>query len=184
MFSPTDLTTWISIISAIAACFAAWFAYTSAQVAKKSLFLSEQQEASRRPILKPYLSAAYFKKSKAKDSKTLAFSMSISNSANSANSIVHLELEIRYVTATNVCMKIRIQHEGNLTSDFGSRKIEPFKIPTSIGSHQAVAGWALFDISGPLLGGGVVESYTIIFTDSHGIVTALEAGIPKEVLDV
>jgi len=178
------MNTLIAVIPIIAACVSVWFAIVSARAAKKSLALSEQQEARRQPALNPYLIKGYFKKLKSNDSKIFAFSMSVSNATDTDNAIVLLELEVSYVSTQNACMKVKVPHEVDLVKDFGGGEINPFNLPTSIMSHQAVAGWALFNVSDALLNEGILDSYTIVLTDSHGLVTRFDPGIPKEIKDV
>lgn len=170
-------------IPIIAACVSVWSAIVSARAAKKSLAISEQQETRRQPALKPYLISGYFKKI-TKDDKIFSYSISVSNATDTDNAIVLLELEVCYVSTQNNCMKVKVPHEVNLVKDFGGGEIKPFVLPATVLSHQAVAGWALFNVSGALLNEGTLDSYAIILTDSHGLVTTFDPGIPKEIKDV
>jgi len=113
-----------------------------------------------------------------------AFSMSVSNAKDTDNAIVHLELAVSYISPQNICMKVKVPHDVSLVKDFDEGEIEPFVLPTSVLSHQAVAGWALFNVSEVLLNKGVLDSYRIVLTDIHGIVTVFDPGIPKEIKNV
>lgn len=174
----------LTIIPVIAAGVSIWSAIVSARAAKRSLAISEQQESRRQPLLNPYLIKGYFKNLEQENDKIFAFSMSVSNATDTDNAIVHLELEVCYVSAQNICMKVKVPHEVDLVEDFGGGEIKPFVLPTSIMSHQATAGWALFNVSGALLNKGTLDSYRIVLTDSHGLVTVFDPGIPKEIKDV
>ena len=172
----------IVVIPIIAACVSIWSAIVSARAAKRSLSISEQQESRRQPLLNLYLIKGYFKQ--LKRDKIFAFSMSVSNAKDTDNAIVHLELEVSYVSPQNICMKVKVPHDVSLVKDFDEGEIKPFVLPTTVLSHQAVAGWALFNVSEALLNKGVLDSYRIVLTDSHGIVTVFDPGIPKEIKNV
>lgn len=81
-------------------------------------------------------------------------------------------------------MKLKIPHQENLVEDFGGGSIRPILVPGPILAHQAVAGWALFNVSHALLGEGLIDSYLIRITDAHGIVTVIEPNLVKEFKNV
>jgi len=176
------METLIVLIPIIATVVSVWSAIVSARAAKRSLAISEQQESRRQPLLSPYLFKGYFKQFK--NEKIFVFSISVSNATDVDNAIVHLELEVSYVSAQNVCMKFKIPHEAKLVKNLDVGEIKPFNLPVSIGSHQAIAGWALFNVTEAMLNEGALDSYKVILTDSHGLLTKFDPGILKEIKDV
>jgi len=172
----------IAIIPVIAAIVSIWSAIVSARAANRSLTISEQQESRRQPFLNLYLFKGYYKQVKL--DRIFAFSMSASNARDTDNAIVHLELEVSYVSTQNICMKVKVPHDMSLVKDFSEGEIKPFGLPTPVLSHQAVAGWALFNVSEALLNKGVLDGYRIVLTDTHGIVTVFDPGIPREIKNV
>jgi len=183
-FDQATWALWISIASVIVASVSAFFSRSSAVTANKALAISNQQEARKKPALVPYLAGGYFKKINERNTKIYGFSILISNPTDIDNAVAHLELEISYVTVQNVCMKLKILHEDKLVNDFGGGSIKPLTIPLPIPSHQAVAGWTLFNACNALLGDCKIDSYSIRITDAHGFVTLMESDLVKEFMNV
>ncbi len=172
---------WVSAASALAAWIAAGIAWWIARATRKSLRLAEQQEQRRRPNLVLYLADGYSKFEK--DSRLLAFSISVSNPTDTDNSIAQVELQVNYTTSKSMCMAVKIPNDGKLASQFGDQGLTVLLPPIRIDAHQTIAGWVLFELNEVLFVDCKVDSYTLLFQDSHGVMVKLEHAIIRELAD-
>src|SRR5713101_474381 len=117
LLADRDAALWVSVGSMLAAWGAAWFAYLSAQTAKRSLSLSERQEERRVPRLLPYLAEGYCKTDSADEARLFAFSILVRNPTDIDNSLAQVELVVNYtLSPSNVCMAVRVPHDAALAS--------------------------------------------------------------------
>lgn len=174
---------WVAVASAVAAWVAALFAYLSARTSKRSFQLAELQETKRQPKLVPYLSGAYYKPAPLDKNTIYAFSLSISNPSDIDNAIAFLELQVTYTIPEDTIMSLKVPHDPRLSTNFSDNEHVHFTIPERIGAHQTIAGWVFFKIDNTLITNFDINSYKLVVTDSHGIVSHLEPIIVSEFID-
>src|SRR5687768_15219907 len=93
MHSSPDLT---AVISAVAAVAAAWFAFVSAQAAKRANDFAKRDAERREKGLAIYIVDAQMYRVRTDDVRLHDFSVRITNMADAPNSIAELSLEIEY----------------------------------------------------------------------------------------
>jgi len=168
----------ISALAAIASWVGVLFSFRNSRRAGKSLQIALDQEARRTPKLALYLSEGIYKTSE--KYRTYAFCLSVSNIADTPNTLFQIELRISYTNKDNACMKIRLQATPKgptvLTNDPNSI----LSLPCAISSHQTLKGWVYFDFEQSHLQGSIVDRYDLIVTDAHSIETAIRPIILRE----
>jgi hypothetical protein len=164
---------WLGIISAIAACMAAWQAYRSSQVARSSYKLSLEQEARFKPSLQLYLKDAYFRRVN-ESNRLYFFQVIISNTSDVSNSLKEVKLEIEHGEKNSLPSNILIDHKPSLAGQFQLEQ-QAFQVPCEIGARASVAGFALFEVPHQFLKGLRIEAYKIVIVDTYGHESAVEA---------
>jgi hypothetical protein len=139
------------------------------------------QEHRRRPNLTVYLAKSFYKAKQ--QSRLLAFSVSVSNLSDADDSIAKIELQINYTTSDGMCMALRIPGDAKLVHEFGFKESPALIPPIRIDSHQTVAGWVFFELKEALLDDRRLESYVLLFQDTHGAVSKLEQAIIQGLVD-
>jgi hypothetical protein len=161
---------------------AAWLALVlsvlSFIISRKALLLSEQQEERRKPQLVPYLQDGYVRRDA--EGRVYAFLLSVSNPTDSDNAVAAVDFQLIYTTKSNVRMTIKVPLHRETAKAFHDGTVLPLAIPLRLDAHQTVSGWAFFRVEDVLLGGAIVEEYTIVLTDSHGMKAQLEPILIRE----
>jgi|HubBroStandDraft_6_1064221.scaffolds.fasta_scaffold128850_2 hypothetical protein len=172
---------WASVASAIAALVAAVITWRIARATSATLRLAEAQEHRRRPNLTVYLAESFYKAKQR--SRLLGFCVSVSNLSDADDSIAKIELQINYTTSNGMCMALRIPSDAKLVRELGFKESSVLIPPVRIDSHQTVAGWVLFELKEALLEDRKLETYVLLFQDTHGAVSKLEQAIIRERVD-
>jgi hypothetical protein len=174
---------WVSVLSVIAACVAAWFAYVSTRLSKRALRLSELQEERRSPQLRPYLSEGYCKILRYHQVHAYAFSISLGNPSDIDNALVRAELRIGYTSSNKAYIAVKVPTDDTIAEQLGLDSASILHLPARIDAHQTLAGWLVFRVADDLLATGQIEDYCILFTDTHDAATTLEPVIVRDLID-
>jgi len=174
-----SIDTWIAVAAAAGSLVAALFAYRSTRIANRSLAISESLAEARKPKLVPYLVEGLVRTSSDIAGRTYAFSVLISNRADTDNAVARIELELSYRRAAGSMGNILLQHGSGIAIDGAS----PFSLPVRVGAHDTVAGWAVFGFDEPFASQVDVEGYRVRFSDTHGLEVTLEPLVLREVVD-
>lgn len=186
---PNSLSTWIALGSAAAALSAAaavivgFFIYRSNRIAKRSLQLSEEQAQARKPQLVPYLIDGFVRAAVEGGGRIYAFSVLLSNRADTNNALATIELAITYSRRDDTQGILLLPHNRELVEDIGLGDASPFNLPERLSAHDTIAGWAIFELDDSLSEDVDVEGYQIRFVDSHRIECSLEPVILREIVD-
>lgn len=161
----TNSSNLISLGSVMFALASAVYARSSALSAKRSYALAELQDSRRAPKFTLYLADCYSYASE--DHVVVAIAITISNPTDIDNSIARAELIIAYrkhedksarlSVASTTAASAQISGEGNF--------LDP---PTSVPSHQTIAGLLLFEPLEVILDNSVIDDYSLTIIDSHG----------------
>lgn len=155
--------------------------YKSYRLSARAIQLSEKQDERRQPILNLYLEKSY--RLRTNGDFFYIFLISVSNQSDSDNSIVRIDLKIKYNTVSNLPTAVDIplvsQHINIPEENYHS----PLDIPTKINAHHTIAGRASFRISADMLKGCSVNSYAIVVEDSHCQQTSIETSLVKEIVN-
>lgn len=170
-----------AVVSAGAAWVAAWFAIRSASFAKKTYGIAEAQQQGRQPQIVLYLVDGYIRPVAA--GRIYAFSLLVSNTSDSDNSISRLELVISYRRRTEPLANMALPHDAGLTAHLPNRDVQTLPIPCPLPAHQTAAGWALFTLPDAVIEDAVIEGYIVTVSDSHGLTSAVEPIILHEIVD-
>jgi hypothetical protein len=177
MADPSPWLVGASIASAAAAWTAALFAFITSRNSRRALRIAEQQELRRQPSLALYLDRAY---QRANGSHEYGFLVSVSNRSDSDDALARIDLRIRYKTRDEFVAFVDVPsarlNEPAVTSD--GVKLET---PARVDAHQTVAGWVYFSHPTSLLADCLVDDYSVIITDSHGVQTALDTVLIQEI---
>lgn len=173
----------IATVAALAALASAGFAYVVSRQGKRALLLAERQEARRRPSLVLYLSEGYVRHFGGEAAYRLyAFLLSISNPSDIANSVARIDLYVTYTTKQSLRMTIKVECKPFQSVEFGDAQ-NSLSTPFALSSHETSAGWAYFRVEEELLNDSVIDGYSVVATDSHGIPTGIESVIVRELED-
>ena len=178
-----DLNTWLALVSATAAWVAALFAYRSARIAKRSLELSARRAKAREPQLVPYLIDGIVRPAEKDGRSVYAFSVSLSNRADTDNALAAIELKVVYKQRNGTSGNLVLPHDGRLLDNLGFDGARPLGIPHGVGAHDTIAGWAMFELDHALIGEVDLEGYKICFLDTHGVECTLEPIIIREIVN-
>lgn len=177
------IAAWAAAISAIAAWATAWYTARAAKIAQKSLELALQQEQRQRPNLELYLVDGQIRRFRSQQFRIYAFHLSISNNSDANNSLKDISLVIKHSRGQELDSNFVVSHNPELATVMPVLKAQPIPNPSTIGSHETVAGYALFHVHDDLLRNSVVESYMLKVIDSHGLETRLEPILLCELSD-
>jgi hypothetical protein len=170
----------VSIISAVAACFAALYAARSSKLAKQAYSLALEQDQRNRPSLELYLVNSYIKRIENADERIFVFRLMITNKSASRNSIKGIQLLIEYQRREGPTSNVSIPHNADLISTIHENE-DPFKIPFNIDHYSAIGGLAIFKVPNEVVRGSSVETYLVRIIDNEDNETELEAILLKEI---
>jgi len=164
----------IAFISALASCFAVWFAARSKKIAFKAYELAYEQDQRGRPSLELYIVDKYVKTFKGIDERLFVFRLRITNKSASRNSIKNIQLLIAHKKGNAPPSKVLIQHNSAPFKEISENE-NLFKVPFVIDHYSAMGGVAVFKVPNELLRGSVVETYSIKIIDNSDIETEFES---------
>jgi hypothetical protein len=172
----SDPSFWISLVSAVGTCIAAWVMY-------RSLRLAERQEARRFPRLRPYLAEGYCRIYKSDRIRVYAFSISVGNPSEVDNALSRAELQIGYLTENDVYMTVKVADDGSLATRLGLDSQALLSLPARVGANQTIAGWLLFRVSEDVLREVRIDDYSLLLIDTNDAKATLEPGIVRDLID-
>ncbi len=167
----------IAGLSAVAAWIAALFAYWSYRVSKQQLAMSLAAERKKEPLLASSLIDSFYVVAEG-IGRVYAFSISISNSSDSPNSLSRAELEVGFTASDAPAHILRLPHEPQLSARLHGG-MDAIRIPIDIASHSTVAGWLFFRLPANLMEGRIKE-YRVAVTDAHGGVETISTALLQE----
>lgn len=156
-----DLTTAIAIAGFALSLVNAFFNWQGRKLAR-------EQEKRRNPHLVPSLTNGYFRTGEGDAGRVYAFLIMVANPTDSNNAIVNADLAITFLTKERLQMTLNIRSGGALAVNFVKGQGEAVNTPISIAAHNAISGWACFYVPSQVLLNREIESYRLIFTDTHG----------------
>ena len=170
---------WVSIISALAACFAVWYVARSARIAKQAYDLASEQDRRHRPSLDLYLVDSYIERIEESDERIFVFRLMITNKSASKNSIKDIQLLIEYQRGDGPLSNVSIPHNPDLRKTVKENE-NPLEIPLFIDSYSVIGGSAIFNVPNEMIRGSSVETYMVTIIDNRGHATELEAILLQE----
>lgn len=157
---------WLSYGSFAISAGAVVISLSNRRTARRSLQLSEQQEARRDSRIDLYLIDSLDEQPTSGD-RLLAFQVLISNPSDRDNSIVAAEVHLTYsLEAVVTSVKVRHGIDRGTSSAFAG--VKPLDLPVALDANGAVSGWLLFRIDSALTGGRPVDRYDLVIQDVHG----------------
>lgn len=78
-------------------------------------------------------------------------------------------------------MAVKLPSAADIESKFGNDNLTVLVPPVQIGAHETIAGYAMFELSNTIVGQSQIQGYTVLFTDTHGIVTRLEKTFVRDI---
>ena len=163
----------VSIISALAACFALLYAARSTKIAKQAYKLALEQDQRNRPSIELYLVNSYIKRFKNTDERLFVFRLLITNKSASRNSIKNIQLFIGYQRREGPPSNVAIPHNPGPIDDIPENE-NIFKEPFIIEPYSAIGGLAIFKVPNELIRGSSVETYMVKIVDNADNETELE----------
>jgi hypothetical protein len=164
----------VSIISALAACFAALYTARSSKLAKEAYRLALKQDQRNRPSLELYLVNSYIKCIENTDERLFVFRLLITNKSASRNSIKSIQLLIEHQRREGPTSNVTIPHNSELITTIHENE-DPFQIPFIVENYSAIGGLAIFKVPNEVVRGSSVETYLVRIADNEDNETELEA---------
>lgn len=180
-----SLASWAAIAGAIATFIIALLTLFNVRVARNSLKLMEQREKRLQPALQLFHINSYLKRDKEQNSRIYAVNISITCASDTDNSVQDLSMRIYFkrnqATVSNVAIPIMKNINKAVTDLVGVNSQEIIVIPLKIRAHEAVTGWALFNISNEFLADSSIENYQVVLTDVYSKESFFEIKVMREV---
>ena len=99
------------------------------------------------------------------------------------NSVKDLSMRIYFkrsgATISNIVVPITENINRTATNLFPNIE-QTFAIPVRIRAHEAVTGWALFQISNEILSDSHIENYQVVASDTFNIESLFEIKVMRE----
>lgn len=171
--------TLIAIGAAIAAIFSAFYAYRSADIAKRALKLSEADFREKHDSLMPYLiDAVTWKPS---DSRMASFACSFTNGATAPNTLIRIDLIIHVYDKQGVPSEIILN--PNIGETPQQWNLTPLPIPLNLQPRSTVSGWINFRLPKNLYEEWRVDRYQILAVTSAGDRETIDVYLLKAIED-
>lgn len=178
------LASWAAIIAAIATFIIALLTFYNVRVARNSLKLMEQREKRLLQSLQIFHINSYVKRDNEQDSRIYAVNIGITCTSDTDNSVKDLSMRIYFKRdggiASNIAIPIMKDMEKRVTDLVGVTSDSILVIPLRIKAHEAIDGWALFEISNAFLTGSSIENYQVILTDVRESESCFEIKVMRE----
>ncbi|WP_146218532.1 hypothetical protein [Pseudomonas sp. RW409] len=162
----------ISIVSAAAAILSLLISYYSSNIARRALKIAEEDHKEKHSTLSTYLINGTMWDTNDKI-RFVAFSFSISNSANAPKTItqtdLHLHVYDRAGRTHEITLKPTNKHPTHIDS---SKIIEP---PINLNARTTISGWLIFEIPRRITETLSIDKYELAFTTSSGERSSLES---------
>lgn len=171
--------------SAVVAVFSAFFSYRSSAIARKALFIAEQDFKSKQEKISLYLVDVYKVpySSDGKNLYALVFNVSITNSSSVPNSVKDIELEVKFIRNDNTVGTIIFSPQDISSDSVNVALPATFSLPLALDPKSAKTGWVIFLLPKELLKEKKIESYKVKAVDVHMDISTIEAYIIKEAVN-
>lgn len=163
-----ELSEWIAIVSAVAACSAAWVAARNRLLAVRSHALAVAAHKRNEPDLDVYLSDSSVCRLPSEQRHVYVFRLVITNRSLAANSVKQLTLFLESGQADAPAPNVLCPHDSSVSGLIGVPATDVFNIPRLLAPGEAISGVAMFPITDSLLDYCAVESHAVMVTDAHG----------------
>mgnify|MGYP005861718107 CR=1 FL=1 len=180
---PKNLAIIISFFSLIASWLAIAMSFRGNSIAKRSLKISEDQAKGRSPLLVPYLVNSYFLTDSERSKRIYGFWVSITNRSDTDNSIVRIQLHMKYRRIDQPEAVLVLPHDLSLKTFYENITNNVMAVPQKIASHETKSGLVLFEYDSIALDEIVIDSHEIVFTDSNDLKTNLKPIVITEIID-
>lgn len=173
-------SSWPEIVTAIVAVVALIVSVISLYFSWQALRLENRREMRRQPVLIPLLLNGYVRVDHVGGARVYAFFISVSNPADTDNTVAELDLRVTYLTRERVQMTVKIGADETLAAEFPQGTPNVFSIPKRISAHDTVSGWCYFRGDAAVFNGVRIEGYSIVLTDSHRAASSVEPILVQE----
>ncbi len=170
---------WVAVAALAVSLFAAAQAFMSRRVSHRALAATLRQEQRAQSPLEVYLADAYIYRVRPQRRRVYVFRVVITNTADLANSVKAVDLEIRYHRGASVSSNVAVPH-GVVAAESGIERPQVLALPLSLPPRGVVSGAAVFDVSDDVLAGCDVDSYRLRVADGLGQSTEVEAILLQE----
>lgn len=162
----------ISILAAIAAIGSAYWAWSSARIAKRALAISEEDAATKKESLTAYLinSLRWDHESE----KYVSFSCSYTNRSSNPTTVERIELLIHGFARDGNGSVVRVNPEPSTPQD---SSFTPLELPLNLPPRSASTGWLNFKIPKTWTTNFIVDRYELVATTWSGHKVNLESSI-------
>jgi hypothetical protein len=168
-----DLSTWTDLANVGAAWSALLISLLSLRLSIKAQNLAEQNEQRRKPTLKLYIFDCFFMRDPGATRQIYAFDLSISNPSDIDNSIAKIELSVLYRTRSGASVTVRIPAAFAHSEQLALAPENTLCVPSRIDAHQTIKGWSAFNLDDVIFENVLIESFSLIITDSHDLETSI-----------
>ena len=163
-----ELSEWIAIVSAFAACSAVWVAARNRRLSARSHALAVAAHKRNEPDLDVYLSDSSVCPLPSEQRHIYVFRLVITNKSLTANSVKQLTLFLESGQADAPAPNVLCPHDPSVSGLIGVPATDVFDVPRLLAPGEAISGVALFPIADSLLDHCAMESHTVMVTDAHG----------------
>lgn len=162
----------ISILAAIAALGSAYWAWSSARIAKRALAISEEDAATRKESLNAYLINAL--RWDHDSDGYISFSCSYTNRSSNPTTVERIELVIHGFAIDGNGSSVRVNPEASTPKD---SSFTPLNLPLNLPARTTCAGWLNFKIPKSWIGRFNVDKYELVATTWSGQKVTLDSHI-------
>lgn len=162
----------ISLLSAVAALSAAYWAWCSVQTAKQALALSEEEATTKRESLNAYLINAI--RWDHDTDEYISFSCSYTNRSSNPTTVERIELIVHGFDLSGTGSNVRVNPEQETPR--GST-FSPLNLPLNLSARTTISGWLNFKLPKSWAIKFIVEKYELVATTWSGQKVVLESYI-------
>lgn len=162
----------IAALSALAALGSAYWAWSSARSARRTLSIAELDARSRKESLRAELVNAL--RWATDDVEHIAMACSFSNSSTLSTTIQRVELHVSGFDAHGEFSMLRLPPNGSSPENSNH---SPLPLPLNIGERSTVSGWISFRLPSHWMSKFVVDKYQLIATTHSGHQLTVDAYI-------
>lgn len=163
---------YISILSALAALGSAYWAWSSARIARHALALTEEDAVSKREALKAELINSL--RWESSDAEYISLSCSYTNSSSYPTTIERIELVVHGFDLAGAGSQLRLQPENEVPerSDFSL-----LVLPINLQARTTSSGWITFRLPKIWITRYIVDKYEMVATTWSGQKIVIETHI-------
>jgi hypothetical protein len=180
-----DSTSWLDyapVAIAAVALLSLLLGLSNRKMVRRSLELSEAQEARREPRLTLHLNESVSWRRPSEGERLLGFHLLASNPTDRPSSLVRAELHLTYAIHGTVTT-VKVPHASGREEVSLPRGVVPIQLPSHVGANDAVSGWFLFRVAEGVTDGRAIDRYDVVLRDVHGVIETLQVTLFREVPD-